>query len=160
MSVNSMLSIGKDALIMNQYALSIVSDNIANINVEGYAKQRVEEETISCDIAVKGGYGLKLTSMGARIADIKRFSNSFLDSQIRDAAGDEAYYTELRDAAGVIENLLNELDGSNGLNAAFKEFYSALNDMASNPADMATRAVVVQKAQNITNQKAITHRNN
>ena len=150
MSINSMLSIGKDALIMNQYALSIVSDNIANINVEGYARQRVEEETIGCDIAVKGGNGLKLTSMGARIADIKRFSNSLLDGQIRDAGGDNAYYTELQDAANVIENLLNELDGSSGLNGAFNEFYSALNDMASNPADLATRAVVVQKAQNIT----------
>lgn len=150
MSINSMLSIGKDALIMNQYALSIVSDNIANINVEGYARQRVEEETIGCDIMVKGGYGLKLTSMGARIADIKRFSNSLLDGQLRDAGGDNAYYTELQDAANVIENLLNELDGSSGLNAAFNEFYNALNDMASNPADLATRAVVVQKAENIT----------
>ena len=37
MSINAMLSIGKDSLIMNQYALTIVSDNIANMNVEGYA---------------------------------------------------------------------------------------------------------------------------
>ena len=45
MSVNSMLSIGKDALLMNQYALTIVSDNIANINTEGYSRQRIEQES-------------------------------------------------------------------------------------------------------------------
>ena len=150
MSINSMFTIGKDALIMNQYALGIVSDNIANINVEGYTKQRVEQETIHCDIPLKGAYGIRLTSMGARIAAITRYSNAFLDGQIRDGVSDSAFYDELNDAAGVIENLMNELSGNNGLTSAFSEFYSALNDLASNPSDLATRAVVAQKAENIT----------
>lgn len=149
MSINSMFSIGKDSLVMNQTALTIVSDNIANVNVEGYAKQRVEQETIDCNLPVKGKPGLYFTSMGARIADITRYTDNYLDSQIRDSSSEAAFFKELQDGIDGIENLLNELNGNNGITTALSEFYSAINDMAANPTDLATRAVVVQKAQNI-----------
>ena len=149
MSINSMLSIGKDSLLMNQHALTIVADNIANMNVEGYSKQRIEQETIGCNIPIKGTNGLRFTSMGARIADITRYCNSYLDGQIRDGSTELAFFQELQDGVSAMEDLLNELNGNNGLATSFSEFYSALNDMASNPTDLATRAVVVQKAQNI-----------
>ena len=97
MSINSMLSIGKDSLLMNQHALTIVADNIANMNVEGYSKQRVEMETIGCRIPMKGTDGLYFTSMGARIADITRYCNSYLDGQIRDGSTEMSFFKELRE---------------------------------------------------------------
>ena len=44
MSLNQGLYISYGSMKNNQYALSVVAHNIANINTEGYVKQRVNFE--------------------------------------------------------------------------------------------------------------------
>ena len=45
MSLNQSMNIALGSLKNNQYAMTVVSQNIANINVEGYRKQRVDFQT-------------------------------------------------------------------------------------------------------------------
>ena len=52
MSLNQSMNISLGSMKNNQYALTVVAQNIANINVEGYHRQRVNfvtnEYTTNC----------------------------------------------------------------------------------------------------------------
>ena len=45
MSLNQSMNIALGSLKNNQYAMTVVSQNIANVNVEGYRRQRVDFQT-------------------------------------------------------------------------------------------------------------------
>jgi flagellar hook-associated protein 1 FlgK len=76
----SLLSIGKSGLYAAQAALSTTGHNITNANVAGYSRQVVVQET---SIAMGGGNGYIGT--GTQIAQVKRYSDEFLNAQVRTA---------------------------------------------------------------------------
>ena len=41
------LNTATEALRVNQYGMGIVGSNIANMNTEGYSKQRLDQKTVS-----------------------------------------------------------------------------------------------------------------
>ena len=80
MSGGSLLAIGKTGLFAAQVGLSTTGHNIANANVAGYSRQVVIQGTGPAQ-----NTGVGFIGSGTEIAEIKRFSNSFLDTQVRSA---------------------------------------------------------------------------
>ena len=87
----NLLAIGKTGLFAAQAALATTSHNIQNANVAGYSRQTVVQATAS---ALDTGVGF--LGSGTQIAQIKRYSDSFLNAQVRTAqastSGLESYY--------------------------------------------------------------------
>ena len=55
--MSGILNIGTRALLANQAALQVAGNNIANVNTEGYARQRAVMETAR-PMQVLGGRGM------------------------------------------------------------------------------------------------------
>ncbi|MBS0274725.1 MAG: flagellar hook-associated protein FlgK, partial [Proteobacteria bacterium] len=82
MSINSILASAMTALQTNTAALKVVSDNVANINTQGYARRVVNQTTQAA--------GGNLT--GVDIASIQRVVDQFLQSETLSAGAGAAQY--------------------------------------------------------------------
>jgi flagellar hook-associated protein 1 FlgK len=140
MSAGSLFSIGTRAMFANYAALQTSGHNIANANVEGYSRQRAELATALSQFTGAGFFG-----KGVDVATVARAHNEFLT---REAAGTRA--TAAADTARLEQLLRLEAvfaPGEQGLGYATGGFLNAMVDLASRPADAATREVALSRAQ-------------
>ncbi|MBB6135081.1 flagellar hook-associated protein 1 FlgK [Massilia aurea] len=138
----SLLAIGKTGLYAAQAALATTSHNIANANVAGFSRQTVVQATSA---ALDTGVGFLGT--GTEIAQIKRYSDNFLNAQVRNAqastSGLESYYGQIKQ----IDNLL--ADTTSGLSPAMQGFFKGVQDMAANRASVPSRQAMLSSAETL-----------
>ncbi|MEH6437829.1 flagellar hook-associated protein FlgK [Massilia sp. DD77] len=136
----NLLSIGKSGLFAAQAGLSTTGHNITNANVPGYSRQGVVQSTTTAlDMGSVGFMGT-----GTQIAQIKRYSDEFLNTQVRTAqasvSGLESYYSQISQ----IDNLL--ADQTAGLSPALQGFFKGVQDMAANRASIPSRQAMLSSA--------------
>ncbi|HWC64017.1 MAG TPA: flagellar hook-associated protein FlgK [Rhizomicrobium sp.] len=102
MSLNGIAASALSALKTNSAALSVVSNNVSNINTPGYARRVVNEQTL----AVGGQL------MGVDIATVQRVADLFLQQETLSASGSASQY----DAMAGLFTQLNSLLGAPGDN--------------------------------------------
>lgn len=138
----NLLAIGKTGLYAAQAALSTTGHNIANANVAGFSRQTVVQATTA---ALDTGVGFQGT--GTQIAQIKRYSDNFLNTQVRSAqastSGLESYYSQIKQ----IDNLL--ADSTSGLSPAMQGFFKGVQDMAANRASVPSRQAMLSGAETL-----------
>ncbi|MEM8514838.1 flagellar hook-associated protein 1 FlgK [Massilia sp. MP_M2] len=138
----SLLAIGKTGLYAAQAALATTGHNIANANVAGFSRQSVVQATSA---ALDTGVGFLGT--GTEIAQIKRYSDNFLNTQVRTAqastSGLESYYSQIKQ----IDNLL--ADTTSGLSPAMQGFFKGVQDMAANRASVPSRQAMLSSAETL-----------
>jgi len=134
------------ALLVNQAAINIINNNIANMNTEGYSKQRIE--TSALVVNQQNIYipeNAVLSSGGVVIDQVTRNRDSFYDKYYRDENSDYSYYEEMETNALSIENAVNELNDT-GITDAFDGFYTAAQQLSLNPTDSVARTSFVESA--------------
>ena len=138
----NLLSIGKSGLFAAQTALSTTGHNITNANVEGYSRQGVVQATST---AMETGVGFVGT--GTKVAEIKRYSDDFLNQQVRTATAStsslDAYYAQISQ----IDNLL--ADTTSGLSPAIQNFFSAVQDVTGNGASIPSRQALLSSSETL-----------
>lgn len=138
----NLLSIGKSGLYAAQTALATTGHNITNANVDGYSRQGVVQANAT---AMEYGYGFVGT--GTKIAEIKRYSDEFLNNQVRNATASktslDAYYGQISQ----IDNLL--ADTTSGLSPAIQNFFSAIQDVTGNGASIPSRQALLSSAETL-----------
>ncbi|MFC5461657.1 flagellar hook-associated protein FlgK [Massilia niabensis] len=138
----NLLSIGKSGLFAAQTALTTTGHNITNANVEGYSRQGVVQATAT---TMERGYGFVGT--GTKIAEIKRYSDEFLNNQVRSATAStaslDAYYAQVSQ----IDNLL--ADTTSGLSPAIQGFFSAVQDVTGNGASIPSRQALLSASETL-----------
>src|SRR4051812_32336581 len=97
----NLLNIGKTGLAAAQVGLATAGHNIANANVAGYSRQVVIQES---RIAQDFGYGFIGT--GTDVADIKRYSDDFLNTQVRSAQASTSALDAYTAQINQVDNLL------------------------------------------------------
>ncbi|NML63163.1 flagellar hook-associated protein FlgK [Massilia sp. RP-1-19] len=141
----NLLSIGKSGLFAAQAGLSTTGHNISNANVAGYSRQTVVQ---SSAMAQDFGYGF--VGSGTQVADIKRYSDAFLNTQVRNAQSSlsslEAYNSQISQ----IDNLL--ADTTSGLSPALQNFFTGLHNLAANPSSTAARQAVLSNAESLASR--------
>ena len=135
----NILNIGKSALFAAQTAMATAGHNIANANVAGYTRQGTVQAT-----GVGQNTGNGFVGSGTYVADIKRYSDNFLNNQVRQAQTQvsslDTYYTQISQ----VDNLL--ADTTSGLSPAMQEFFKGVNDLAANPTSSASRQSMLSSA--------------
>lgn len=146
MSLSSLLSIARTALLTHQRAVDVTGHNIANASTKGYTRQRLNLVAATPLHHPQGFIG-----RGVEIAGIERPRNAFLDSTFRQENGALAQFGTLRDALGEIEATLGE-PSAFGLAASLDAFWSSWGDLANTPLSGALRAVVRGEADQLATQ--------
>lgn len=136
MGVFSSLNIGAQSLMLSQLALEVTGHNIANVNTEGYTRQRIEQKT---GFPTNLGYGQIGT--GAMLDRISRTTDEFIANQV--AKESQLLSRRLRenDIYSRLEAIFNEPD-ENNLSTILGNFFESLNTLSTSPEDSAVRAMV------------------
>ncbi|PPD32086.1 MAG: flagellar hook-associated protein FlgK [Methylomonas sp.] len=132
--INSAIS----GLAAFQRSLDVTSNNIANVNTEGYSRQRVELQTRPEQYSGNGYMG-----SGVNVATIKRSYDEFINNQVR--ASSTAFHDvdNFYRLSSRIDNLL--ADQSTGLSSAMKTFFNSVNDVANDPTSLPARQVMLSE---------------
>lgn len=136
--MGSLLNVGARALQANQVALQTAGNNIANVNVTGYSRQRVVLENVPGQFSASGYIG-----QGVNVQTIQRNFSEFLTRQSALAAStqsaDATRVDKLRQLEGVFSG------GTQGLGASISDMLNAFSDVANAPTDMTARTVVLTR---------------
>jgi flagellar hook-associated protein 1 FlgK len=135
----SLLSIGKSGLFAAQAALATAGHNITNANVAGYSRQVVVQET---SIAMGGSNGYIGT--GTQIAQVKRYSDEFLNAQVRTAQASTSGLESYEAQVSQIDNLL--ADSTSGLSPSLQDFFASVQNMTGDLGGVPSRGSFLTSA--------------
>lgn len=142
----STLHIAGTALNVNQSAINIVSNNIANMNTEGYHKQKVNLSAINIDTPIFNNVNAQInTNLGVEITSVGRYTTTFLNSYYNDQITEQSYLNEQKNTVTNIANVFDDLEGQ-GLDTALQAFYEAINNFSKSPNDLNTRRAFIEAA--------------
>ena len=134
------LSIGSSALLSLQQAINTTGHNIANVNTDGYSRQRVNFDTLPPQQSGNGYIG-----SGVEVDSIQRYYNEFLVGDVRSRTSSQSGFETFHTLSSRLDNML--ADPNVGLGPVIDSFFGALQDVASNPGSMPERQVLLGEAQ-------------
>lgn len=136
--MGSLLNVGARALQANQAALQTAGNNIANVNVPGYSRQKVVLTTVAGQYSSAGYVG-----QGVSVQTIQRNFNEFLTRQSTLASSIQAADITRSDKLRQLEGLFE--GGTQGVGASISDMLNAFSDVAAAPTDMTARTVVLTR---------------
>lgn len=152
MSTFSGLNAAYTGLVAARRAADIAGQNVANANVNGYTRQRIELASVA-PVGTVGKVGSFATGGGGGVSvvGITRMGDAFLDSQVRKSASVAGYTAARAASTNSLEVTLNE-PSATGISAGLSKFWSAWQDLANNPTQEASAYGVIQNAGIVTSQ--------
>ena len=133
-----LLNVGTRALQANQVALQTAGNNIANVNVPGYSRQRVVLATVPGQFSSSGYVG-----QGVSVQTVQRNFSEFLTRQSTLAASTQSADATRSDKLRQLEGVF--AGGPQGLGASISDMMNAFSDVANAPTDMTARTVVLTR---------------
>lgn len=127
-------------LLAYRTAITTTSNNITNVNTEGYSRQRVQLETRPGENTAVGTIGT-----GVDVAAVERLLNQFDNLLINQYQSSSSRLETLGDLASRIDDVV--ADPSSNLTPAMDSFFSAVNDVANDPTSISPRQVLLGEAE-------------
>jgi flagellar hook-associated protein 1 len=141
MSISSIFNSASTSLAAQRAALDVTSENISNVNTEGYSRQRVIMETgptITKNGLPVGG--------GVYVASVQRIYDDVLNKQINDGTSLQGNNDAKLQTLQQVEPYLNEISG-NSIGDAMQGLSDSWQSLSLNPAGISERQTVLGKAQ-------------
>ena len=149
-SLYNALNISSNALTVNESAISVVSHNVANMNTEGYSKQKVNLATRNIAGAIGNNTEAQVRANGGvMIANIMRYNDSYLNNYYRDQLSILKGYEAQLGNLGDLADIFNDLEGK-GISDALSNFYEAVNNLNEYPASSTARVNFIESAKTLT----------
>jgi flagellar hook-associated protein 1 FlgK len=138
------------ALAASKAHIDITGNNIANVNTEGYTRQRVDLSSISSSsytqrYAVPGatmGYGVE-------VSGITQTRDPFLDSRFRTQNAEAAQYDTILSGLNDLEGIFDEIENT-GLQSEMSNFINQLQILSQSPTSADFALVARTAAQKVT----------
>ncbi len=134
--MSDLLNNGSNSLLAFQRALTTTSHNIANLNTDGYSRQRVDLEALNPSQTSTGFVG-----NGVRAVGIERLHDQFAMTQVLQSTSAHAQHDTHHLLASRIDNLV--ADDALSLTPVLNDFFNAIQDVNGNPTSSAAREVFV-----------------
>jgi len=138
-----MLQIGLTGLMAARYHLDTASHNIANAHTDGYSRQRVTQSTQFPEYAGFGYIG-----RGTLLVGVERLYDQFLQGNLLSATTRQAQGEHLQELVAPRDNLVADPDA--GLSPALQQFFTAVQEVADNPENVAARQSLLAQGQVLT----------
>jgi flagellar hook-associated protein 1 len=143
------ISASLTALHANQRAMEVTANNIANVNTEGYSRQRVNLTEIGGPSVPGVHFQARPVGDGVIIDNVERLRDTFLESRGRVEHGQQAYLQGTQQTLGRVEAAFAE-PGDTALQAQLGEMWNAFADVANKPDDQAARSALMVRSTVVT----------
>ncbi len=141
----STYSIGISALQAAQAGLLTTQHNIANASTPGFHRQQIIQGA-----AIPQQSGVGFLGQGVQVTDVQRLYSQFLSDQVMNTEAQGQYLNAYYGQVKQIDNLL--ADPNAGLSPAVQQFFSAVQDLATNPSSAPARQSVLSEAQTLVSR--------
>lgn len=149
-SLSGMLWAGYSGVVASQAAVSTAGHNNANVDTDGYSRQRVVVTSSLPMVTPNGVYGT-----GSDVASVERIHDDVLERNIRQEGSSRSYYDTLSKNLDSMQLRFNGMEEGTGLYDSLKEYFSAWSTLQATPPDntaagITNRSNVVNKAQQLS----------
>ncbi len=142
------LSVALSGLQAQRRAMDVSAQNVANSATVGYTRQRVNLASVGT-LSVPALWATGYATGGVMVTGVQRIQDAFLASQVRDAHASASDLTASSTALANVEQLFVE-PSDTGLSAQLSSLWAGFHDLANQPADLGTRAQLLQQAGTVT----------
>ena len=141
------LNIAYSGLLASNAALNTTSNNIANVETEGYSRQKAEQAAANA-IRVFNTYGC--AGAGVDVIAIERVRDHFYDVKYWDNNANTGEYNMKQYYMKQIEDYFNDDSTIEGFKTIFDSMMSALEEVAKQAGSDTTKAQFIGTASNLT----------
>lgn len=142
MGLGTALNIALAGLNVNQQALAVLSQNIANANTAGYTRKIVNQESVS----ING------VSSGVQMDTVTRKVDSYLQNSIQTQNSAVSQNTTIASYSSSIQILLGKPGDTTNIASQVGSFFNSLQTLSTNPSSTTSQQTVINSAQNLTSQ--------
>jgi flagellar hook-associated protein 1 FlgK len=136
-------------ILAQQAAIDTTGHNISNANTTGFTRQEaVLEASPAYTYPAVSNLGGGQIGSGVDVTQYKRVRDDFIDIQLRAQTMRKGYAAATDDGLNQVQLALAE-PGDNGLNSLLGKYWSAWQDVANAPENVATRQALAQNAQSL-----------
>ena len=139
------INTGVSGLLVSQRAIATTSNNIANVNTEGYSRQRVDMSALPPQAS-----GVGFIGSGVTINSIERIYDESLTLQVRNNTSSYNQLSQFQALASQVDNML--ADSSSGLMPSLQAFFGAIQDVANDPSSTPARQVLLSEASTLADR--------
>lgn len=144
-NVNTLLGIGAGALYAHQNSIQTTGNNIANVDTEGYSRQKVRYETNPSLNAFPGQIG-----QGVRAVEVYRMFNTFVEKAYIDKSSDASRWSEQYQLLRNVDALVYESDKIPGIADTLGKFFDSWQVLSQNGALMSNREALLSSADTLS----------
>ncbi|MGY1639884.1 flagellar hook-associated protein FlgK [Geodermatophilus sp. SYSU D00703] len=144
MSTFSGLNTATTALWAAQRGLDVTGQNIANVNTDGYSRQRVTLQAMG-GTAVPAIHSVAgQVGSGVNSHEIIRIRDAFLDGRAQVESARTSRLTVLSDALSQVEAAFRE-PGPSGIQSMLADVWTGFSELVNNPTEPAARSQVLER---------------
>ncbi|MBU2115098.1 MAG: flagellar hook-associated protein FlgK [Gammaproteobacteria bacterium] len=136
---DNLLRIGTSAILSNSTLLNTTSNNIANVNTQGYSRQRTEFEAQTLGLGVGKGTTERLVS-------------EFTSAQLRRDTSQLAFANQYTAEANRIDGLFS--NPANSISSAMNDLFQKLQTANNDPSAISTRQLIISSSESLTDRFA------
>lgn len=136
---DNLLRIGTSAILSNSTLLNTTSNNIANVNTQGYSRQRTEFDAQTLGLGVGKGTTERLVS-------------EFTSAQLRRDTSQLAFANQYTAEANRIDGLFS--NPANSISTAMNDLFQKLQTANNDPSAISTRQLIISSSESLTDRFA------
>lgn len=138
------------AMEASQATINVTGNNIANINTEGYSRQRVDINAITSSGSTQKYATPQIsTGMGAQAVGTTQMRDPFLDARFRSQNAEYSEYDKMTTGLSDLQNIFDETE-TDGLQTELSTFLSKLQTLSNTPTSADIAKVTRTEAQKVT----------
>ena len=145
--MSDIIGIASNAVASYQRALGTVSNNIANVNTEGYSRQDVVLKDTAPSKAANMFFGT-----GVALEAVKRQFDVFAESNLRNSTSDLSSQKPMVDYTKRVMDIMG--DKSVGLSSALDDFFKSANALSADPASTVLRSSFLRSSEGVSSRFA------
>jgi flagellar hook-associated protein 1 FlgK len=136
-SLSNILGIASSGLQASQTALSVVSNNVANVNTTGYVREVVNQTALAAGAA----------GAGVTVADIKRITDQYLEATSYSANGASSASAAVSSTLTQAQSLFGDPSAAGSLFSNLDGLFSGFASLAADPTSAGNAQAVSQTTQ-------------
>ncbi|MBZ0265085.1 flagellar hook-associated protein FlgK [bacterium] len=143
-SLQNLLTMARDVLMAQQSSMSVIGNNVSNVNTPGYSRQRTAMGTRPALDGNPGQFGT-----GVSVTEIERISDAFIVDRVRYEHSSMGRWQSQYESMMEVEQVLGEI-GQGGISDALDNFWLAWEELANQPDDRAPRLNLISRSEQLS----------
>ena len=148
------LEIGKTGLTTAQFGLDVTGHNIANLDTDGYTRQRIVSTAYDpfSTIGKFAPVNQALVGGGVRVQILDQIRSAYLDKRFRDESGMHSFWETRSQSMTYVQSFFDNVNEKTSINYTLAAFFESMTKIAADPVAGAPRTLMQTAAMDLVQQ--------